>query len=97
LTCEEAVTYRQGTNTRTETRQVFRQDLFHRENFVIQGGLPFETEFVLSLPVGVMHSFKAEHNEINWSLVVEGEVAGWPDYKRSFPLIVRPGQGSAPR
>ena len=31
-----------------------------------------------------MHSFKAEHNEINWTLAVEGDVARWPDYKRAF-------------
>jgi hypothetical protein len=97
LTCEEAVTYRQGTNARTETREVFRQELFCRENFEIHGGMPFELEFELSLPAGAMHSFRAEHNEINWSLVVHGEMAGWPDYMRSFPLVVRPAQGGAPR
>jgi hypothetical protein len=94
LMCEEAVTYRQGTNTRTESRQVFQQELFRREDFEIGGGLPFEAEFALNLPAGIMHSFKADHNEINWSLAVAGEVAGWPDYKRCFQLIVRPGQGS---
>ena len=47
----------------------------------------------MSVPAGAMHSFKADHNEINWMLVVEGDVAGWPDYKRSFPVIVRPANG----
>ena len=45
------------------------------------------------MPAGAMHSFKADHNEINWSLVVEGDVAGWPDYKRSFSVIVCPASG----
>jgi hypothetical protein len=97
LICEEAVTYRQGTNARTETREVFQQELFRREKFEIEAGLPFETEFELIMPADVMHSFKADHNEIIWSLVVHGDVAGWPDYKRSFPLVVRPAQGGDPR
>ena len=33
LVCEEVATYRQGTDTRTETREVFRQELFRREQF----------------------------------------------------------------
>lgn len=97
LTCEEAVTYRQGTNTRTETREVFQQELLRREHFAIRGGLPFEAECDLSVPAGVMHSFKADHNEINWSLAVEGEMAGWPNYKRSFSVVVCPSPGGDPR
>jgi len=37
-----------------------------------------------------MHSFKSDHNEIHWSLVVEGKVRGWPDYQRWFPVVVYP-------
>ncbi len=92
LACEEAATYRQGTNARTETRQVYRQELFRREDFEISGQ-PFESDIELSLPAGAMHSFAADHNEINWTLVVEGEAAGWPNYRRAFPVIVRPAAG----
>jgi hypothetical protein len=93
LSCEESATYRQGTNTRTETQQVYRQELLRREAFRIQSGLPFETEIELNLPGGAMHSFKADHNEINWTLTFEAEVANWPHFKRSFPVIVRPADG----
>ena len=93
LTCEETATYRQGTNTRIEAQEVYRQELFDRQNFEIQSGLPFETELDFSAPQRAMHSFKAAHNEINWALVVEGDVAGWrPSYKRRFPLVVRPAR-----
>ncbi len=97
LVCEEAATYRQGTDTRTETQEVYRQELFRREGFEIQSGLPFETEIEWNVPEGAMHSFKADHNEINWTLVVEGDVARWPNYKRSFPVIVRPANGGIDR
>ncbi|MBN2578325.1 MAG: DUF3592 domain-containing protein [Pirellulales bacterium] len=95
LVCEERATYQQGTNTRTETRPVFKQELFRREQFEIPPGLPFETETRLQVPLGAMHSFKSEHNEIQWTLVAEGDIAGWPDYKRAFPVLIYPPDGGS--
>lgn len=97
LVCEEAATYRQGTNTRTETQEVFRRELFCRERFSIERGLPFETELELAMPEGAMHSFKADRNEINWFLAVEGDMARWPKFKRRFSVIVRPHVGEGGR
>lgn len=97
LVCEEAATYRQGTNTRTETREVFRQEVFRREGFEVHRGLPFETECELTVPAGAMHSFKAGHNEVNWKVVVQGDAAGWPDYRRAFPVVIHPANGRTDR
>jgi hypothetical protein len=97
LVCEEAATYRQGTDTRTETREVFRVELFRRENFEIRGGMPHECEIDLKVPEGAMHSLAVNHNEIAWTLVVEADVAGWPKCKRAFPVIVRPATGESTR
>ena len=93
LVCEEKATYRQGTNTRTENREVYQQAMFRREGFEIHHGLPFETQCELAIPVSAMHSFRAEHNEVNWTVVVKGDVAGWPDYRRVFPIVVQPTNG----
>jgi hypothetical protein len=93
LVCEEAATYRQGTDARTETKEVHRQELLRQSDFEIRGGMPFEQEIELKMPEGTMHSFVADHNEIAWKLVVEGDVAGWPPYRRAFPLVVRPAVG----
>jgi hypothetical protein len=92
LVCEEEATYRQGTDTRTETQTVFCRELYRRENFEIPQGIPLEVEPELLVPEGVMHSFKSAHNRIQWTLVVEGDVAGWPDFKRAFPVIILPGE-----
>jgi hypothetical protein len=97
LRCMETATYRQGTDTRIESREVYRQELFRREAFRIEGGLPLESEIELDVPEGAMHSFAADHNEINWTLVVEGDVAHWRGYRRVFPVIVRPGAGGLAR
>ena len=90
LVCEEVATYRQGTDTRSETRETHREELFRCENFEIRGGQPLECDIDLNLPEEAMHSFAAAHNEIAWTLVVEGESTGWPDYRRAFTVIVHP-------
>jgi len=96
LVCEEEATYRQGTNTRTETRKVCHRQLFHRDAFEVYRGMPFEAECELSVPAAAMHSFKAAHNGVHWKVVVKGDIARWPDYERSFPVIIHPTNGSNP-
>jgi len=90
LVCEEEATYRQGTDTRTERNEVYGQRLLVEGPFRVRRGKPFQTTCPMTVPAGAMHSFKADHNEIGWKLVVKGDVAGWPGYRRTFPLVVRP-------
>jgi hypothetical protein len=89
LACDEKATYRQGTDTRTETRRVYEGRCFVRGNFEIQG-LPFESRCQVSVPADAMHSFQANHNEVNWKLIVKGDVVGWPPYERVFQIVVNP-------
>ena len=90
LTCTEIARYRQGTNTRTETREVAKRACFLREGFAIQRGTAFETEIGFEVPDAAMHSFKAKNNEIVWALAVEADVSGRPDFRRAFTVVVRP-------
>jgi hypothetical protein len=93
LVCDEKATYRQGTNTRTETRRVYRQELLRRDNFEIPPGSPFETDCIFKIPETAMHSFKSGHNEVDWTLIVESEVSRWPNLKRAFPVVIFPANG----
>jgi hypothetical protein len=95
LVCEERATYQQGTNTRTDTRRVFEQSLLRREAFQIMPAQPYEAEADLAVPVDAMHSFRGKHNEVLWQLVVRGDVARWPGYRREFPVVVYPCVTSA--
>ena len=90
LECEERATYRQGTDTRTDRRTVHRQSLYRRERFEIAPAQPFEADFPLPVPAAVMHSFKSAHNEVQWKIVVRGTAEGWPDFQRSFSIVVLP-------
>lgn len=85
----EEARYRQGTDTRTESRCVERITLFRQEGFEVRGA-PMEARCEMELPAGIMHSFKSQNNSLQWALVVEGKVAGWPDYRRVFPVVICP-------
>ncbi|MCC7086579.1 MAG: DUF3592 domain-containing protein [Pirellulales bacterium] len=90
LECEESATYRLGTDARTERRRVFHRAIFEQRNFEVRPGTPYEAHCRFDAPSGAMHSFKSDHNEVQWKLVVRGDAAGWPDFERSFPVVVLP-------
>ena len=90
LVCSEEATYRQGTDTRTESKQVYSKQVFGRTDFKIEPGVPFEHLCELEFPLDVMHSFQSEHNAVHWKLVVHGSVKKWADFERHFPLVVFP-------
>jgi hypothetical protein len=90
LHCEERATYREGTNTRTEARGVYAERLYRGERLTVGRATPFQARCEFVVPVGAMHSFRSEHNSVTWRLVVEGRVAGWPKYRRDYPVIVYP-------
>jgi hypothetical protein len=92
LVCEEETAFRHGTDTRMESRLVAQQSLMLCQSAEVRHGVPFETDCDLEVPRGAMHSFKSQHNEVNWKVQVRLDVAGWPVYERSFPVIVYPPQ-----
>lgn len=95
LVSEEEATYRQGTDTRKENRRVFEQSLFARDDFEIPRGSPLEPRCNLEIPRDAMHSFKSEHNEVLWKIVVRGQLSNGLNYERSFPVIVYPARPQA--
>ncbi len=90
LVCQEEVTYEQGTNVRTESQVVCSQQLFRKEDVEINPGDPFEHECEFEVPEEAMHTFQSASNRIHWKLVVRGNVQGWPDFERSFSVVVYP-------
>ena len=90
LVCEEEASYRQGTDTRTAVRRVCQQRVLSLESPASRPGEPLETKATLDVPAGAMHSFRAEHNRIQWRLIVKGKAARRPAFERSFRLHVYP-------
>ncbi|MCA9189458.1 MAG: hypothetical protein R3E01_16575 [Pirellulaceae bacterium] len=93
LVCQEEVTYREGTDVRTERREVAERTVLECRDFTIKAGIPFEYQAEFFLPDEAMHSFKAPNNAIRWQLVVTGKYRKWPPTQRVFPLIVIPLMG----
>jgi hypothetical protein len=97
LVCEEQATFRQGTDTRTHGCRVYQKRIFDRQEFDIPQGLAFQQQCRIEIPAEAMHSFRADHNEVQWKFVVRGEAGGWPPFERSFPIIVYPNPAGGRR
>ncbi|RCS51863.1 hypothetical protein DTL42_09900 [Bremerella cremea] len=92
LICEEAATFLQGTDVRSETKRVAEEEVAHAQGFEIKPGMPFEADYQLKIPEGSMHSFKSDHNAIHWKLVVQINADHSTRISRSFPIVVYPAE-----
>lgn len=80
----ESATYRRGTDTRTE------RSLFHKQILVDEQRLHFKDGRVaLDLPEDSVPTLKGLRNEIQWRLVVSGDIPWWPDLQDAFTVWVR--------
>jgi hypothetical protein len=94
LVCLERATYQQGTNTRSESREVVEQEIFSGDGLAVAPDKPLEVEREFTVPSFAMHSFRAPCNEIAWMLVVDAVPRRWPAFRRTFPLVVQPVQAA---
>ena len=84
----EMAHYRQGTNTATAIGVFERITVFETEDTsAMQSG-----RMPLSIPEFTMHSFKSQHNNIEWYLMMHALIKKWPDTKEEFPIVVLPLQ-----
>jgi len=90
LICQEEATFDQGTDIRTERRDVFRQRLFRKRSVDVSPDNPFENEFDLKIPDLAIHSFRSANNRIQWKIIVQAEAKKWPTLNRTFRLSVYP-------
>ena len=90
LVCEEAATFRQGTDVRVEKQLVRRENLWSEANVRIDPTQGWEQQFTIRVPVDAMHSFHSPHNTVCWKIEIRGESRRWPSYCRNFPVVVHP-------
>lgn len=81
---KEKVSYRQGTNTRTEEAPFYKKVLAD----ITEAERIREGYEVVTLPSMIMHTFTGTHNKIEWRLLLKGDVPRWPDITDEFPFIV---------
>lgn len=82
----EIARYRRGTDTHTDKHLFLKQPIVEtaKQIEIAKGQKP------LNIPADTMHSFKSSDNEIKWTLVIHGEISGWPDVKDELDLQIFP-------
>lgn len=89
LLCQEEATYSPGTDTRIARETVHRDVLWRRDFLEIRLGAALEIPFDLRIPEGAMHSMVAEHNRVDWFILVRIRTAAG-GFDRRFPVCVYP-------
>ena len=89
LAGQERATYSQGTSTTTATHAFYKEVLFDSRDD--NQAVAARGTFGFTLPPGVMHSFRADNNEIRWTLEVKAWVTLLPDVRHNIVLTVWPG------
>lgn len=89
LVCREHASYRVGTTTRREEREVYRQEIFDEVGFTVASGETWTRTLQVALPGGPA-SFCASNNEVAWSIQVKADIDGWPDYDEHFAFRALP-------
>lgn len=87
----EHATYRQGTDTRTDSETFHQQAIVEAQWRDVSQGRG-RTE----LPTNSVPTFTAENNKVAWLLCVRGEIGWWPDMTDEFELPVAPPEPSEP-
>lgn len=90
LECREWVRYRQGTDTRTDTHQLWSAVLPAQPNDPIGDSAELAGAWTLTIPHDLPPSFDGRDNEIQWILTIRVDVARRPDVVLKFTLPVAP-------
>lgn len=93
LVCDEVCSYQAGKNRATVEKEAYSVEVLDQTAMHARDRLPIATVDV-AIPATVMHSFKANNNEIRWSFEVVLDLPGRPDVKQKFEFRVAPPQGS---
>ena len=90
LCCEEMTRYTKGTDVLTNKKEVLRFPLFERTDFHVPSGETFCEEFFMKVPLGAMHSFISDSNEIRWKISVLIKTGRTGTILREAPIVVVP-------
>ncbi|MCB9689530.1 MAG: DUF3592 domain-containing protein [Alphaproteobacteria bacterium] len=86
LVGKETATYKRGTNTSTV------EHVFHEQVLADVSGAEVASGMAAGeLPANTVPSFKSTNNAISWALLVQGDIAWWPDIDDRYEITVGPG------
>lgn len=83
---EEVARYRRGSGVAESTEAFEERVLVHLE----PSSRLAEGHIDIDVPADAMHSFAAEHNRVQWKIVLVGPIRRWPDLEIDYPIEVLP-------
>lgn len=86
----EEVVRGSGTNKKTYKHELHREQVTLMEKKHLHRLEDVGLDAALTLPKDAPPSFNASSNELKWSVTVDIDVEGWPDWSLEEPLIVLP-------
>jgi hypothetical protein len=89
VVAQESATYRVGTNSRTQTEELWSEVILDRTELRARGDRPI-AEAELHIPPEAMHSFHGSNNRIQWLLRLEMDAPGRPAIKEEYRFRVAP-------
>lgn len=89
LVFQEAATYTQGTDTRTDrhTNIVETHEIPGRR---FEAGEALQQSLSMAIPSDAMHTFIADNNKLQWFVRVHVDIVDWPDLKEDYEILVLP-------
>lgn len=82
---EEAF-FQSGKSRSSEKENFFKRKIFSTTNLIdIEHGATN-----IHIPANTMHSFATSNNRVSWQILVQADVAGLPDIKDEFEIVVTP-------
>ena len=90
LQCVEVARFAQGTNTVAHHKEIYDSTLMTRFDVDVSSKAETTERFSFVVPIGAMHSFQSEHNEIIWKLVARMELCDGGVFARDYELVVMP-------
>jgi hypothetical protein len=83
-----------GTNSRTHTHVVCRQELVLAEAASYMARMPVEVSGTVTVPETSAYSFQAKENKLIWKLAVSVDLPKWADWTRDTKLCLVPAADS---
>jgi hypothetical protein len=79
-----------GSNRKTHTHVAFQELRWLAETGQLEAGSPQAYAFEFPVPATAPPSLKFNDNELRWEAEVRIDIPGWPDWVKTFKLVVTP-------
>lgn len=89
LLFQEAATYTQGTDTRTDHHKTI-VETYEVPGRRFESGEVLQQSFSMAIPNDAMHTFIANNNKLQWFIRVHVDLVDWPDLEEDYEVRVLP-------